>query len=57
MKKEFQEVAVNLAKQAGQFQLSKLHDQHNIEYKGAIDIVTEVDKACEALIIGELQKN
>ena len=46
----------DIARSAGEIQLAHFHDKHDIKYKGAIDIVTEVDGECEALIVGEIQK-
>ncbi|PIR26740.1 MAG: inositol monophosphatase [Deltaproteobacteria bacterium CG_4_10_14_0_2_um_filter_43_8] len=54
---EFLSCAVELAKQAGKIQLDSLKKDHHIEYKGAINLVTEVDKKCEALIVGTLAKH
>jgi myo-inositol-1(or 4)-monophosphatase len=45
-----------IARRAGEVQLRHLHDKHDIEYKGAIDLVTEVDKECEKLIVGEIHR-
>lgn len=50
------DIAIELAKEAGQIQLESLGKVHQVEYKGVTNIVTEVDKRCEALIIGRLQK-
>ena len=46
----------DLAKKAGKIQIGKLGQKHNIEYKGVINIVTEVDKECEKLIVGGLKE-
>jgi len=45
-----------LARRAGEVQIKRMGDRHRIEYKGVINLVTEVDKECEALIVGEIQK-
>ena len=45
----------DLAREAGRIQLDGLGKRHEIEYKGVINIVTEIDKKCESLIVGELQ--
>lgn len=46
----------DLAKEAGAIQMRGLGKRHDIEFKGVIDLVTEVDKACERLIVGEIKK-
>ncbi|OGQ22268.1 MAG: inositol monophosphatase [Deltaproteobacteria bacterium RIFCSPLOWO2_02_FULL_44_10] len=48
--------AVKLAKKAGKIQMKRLGEKHHIEYKGEINIVTEVDHACEELIVNGLKK-
>ena len=55
MKKEL-DIITRLAKKAGEIQLKHLGKLHQVEYKGVINIVTEVDKECEDLIVSELQK-
>ncbi len=45
-----------IARAAGRVQIERLHDAHRIEYKGAINLVTEVDRACEELIVGAIAK-
>jgi hypothetical protein len=47
----------DIARKAGKVQLMHFGKVRHVEYKGAINLVTEVDKECEALIVGELQKN
>ena len=47
----------DIARRAGAIQLARLHDAHRIEYKGTINLVTEVDRACEVFIVGELMKH
>jgi len=49
-------LAVELAKEAGAVQLESLGKIHNIEQKGSIDIVTDVDKRCEDLIVERIKK-
>lgn len=44
-------IAIDLAKQAGRYQLAHVGDVHNVEMKGLTDPVTEVDKACEQMIV------
>lgn len=46
-----------IAKMAGAIQLAELKRVRTIEYKGAINLVTDVDKKCEELIVSEIQKN
>lgn len=43
-------VAVDFARQAGKVQMDHLGRVKTIEYKGRINLVTEVDKMCEKLI-------
>lgn len=49
--------AIELAKEAGRIQMDYFGRRHDVEFKGAINIVTEVDKKCEDLIVGRLQKD
>ncbi|MBN1664614.1 MAG: inositol monophosphatase [Deltaproteobacteria bacterium] len=53
---DYREFAVAMAREAGTLLKNKFNDIHTIEYKGEIDIVTEADKASEALLIGNIQK-
>lgn len=48
------ETASRIAREAGRHQLARLGAERHIEYKGAIDLVTEVDRECEQLICDEL---
>lgn len=50
-------VIVPLVKEVGLYQKNKLNDSHDIEYKGEINIVTEVDKNSEQMIIDCLQNH
>jgi len=52
----FQDKAVSLAREAGQYQRSMIWKPFNVEYKGEIDLVTEVDKKSEELIVKGLAK-
>lgn len=45
-----------LAREAGRIQIVRLGQVHKLEYKSPIDLVTEVDRECEALIVSEIQK-
>lgn len=51
---DFIQAAVNAAKEAGAVQTEFLGKAHDVEFKGEINIVTEVDKRCEKLIIDQL---
>lgn len=53
---DYLNTAIELAKEAGRVQLEHLGKVKNIEYKGSINIVTEVDKLCEKLIVDTIQK-
>ena len=50
-------VAVEAAKQAGNILLERYEKPHQIQHKGAIDIVTEADLASEELILEVLHHN
>ena len=52
--KELMEFAQNLALRAGKLLAEKLTQQHQIHYKGTIDLVTEADKMSEELILAEI---
>jgi myo-inositol-1(or 4)-monophosphatase len=45
-----------IARAAGAIQLARAADTHRVEYKGAIDLVTEVDRECEAAIVDALAR-
>ena len=47
--------AVAAAKAAGALQKERLWGEHSIVFKGEVDLVTEVDRRCEELIIGRLR--
>lgn len=53
---KYMETAIEAAKEAGRLQLQALGKAHHIEYKGAANIVTEVDKQSEAVIINRIRK-
>ena len=44
-----------LARQAGEILRQSYEQEHQVDYKGAIDLVTEVDRQSEALLLGEIQ--
>jgi myo-inositol-1(or 4)-monophosphatase len=45
-----------LARQAGELLRRGYEQEHQVNYKGAIDLVTEVDHQSEALLLGEIQR-
>ncbi len=45
-----------LARQAGQILRLGYEQEHQVDYKGAIDLVTEVDRQSEDLLLGEIQR-
>jgi myo-inositol-1(or 4)-monophosphatase len=45
-----------LARQAGDVLRSGYEREHQVVYKGVIDIVTEVDRQSEAFLLGEIQR-
>lgn len=52
----FLQKAMLLAKEAGEYQRSRLWKSFDIQHKGEIDLVTEVDKQSETLIVGGLSQ-
>lgn len=54
---KFLDLAVDVARQAGALQKSKCGHISQIEFKGEIDLVTEVDRACEKLIVENIQSH
>ncbi len=52
----FLATAVGLAKEAGLYQRSKLWTPLQIQHKGEIDLVTEVDQESEKILVGGLQR-
>lgn len=53
--RSFEAVAVEAAKQAGEIISSSFYKSKTVENKGAVDLVTEIDKACEDLIFKKIQ--
>ncbi len=51
------QLAVELAKKAGSYQLTHLNDAHNIVMKGIADPVTEVDQICEQMIVDGIKQH
>src|SRR5512136_784624 len=45
-----------LARQAGEILRLGYEQEHQVDYKGAIDLVTEVDHQSEKLLLGEIQR-
>lgn len=54
--KQYLEAASSLAREAGAIQRNRMGSELNVQFKGEIDLVTEVDKACEALIVDGLKQ-
>ncbi|MBI2339684.1 MAG: inositol monophosphatase [Deltaproteobacteria bacterium] len=52
---DFLTLACEVAKESGRIQRSNLGKVRHIEYKGEINLLTEVDKACEKMVIERLQ--
>ncbi|MBI2346517.1 MAG: inositol monophosphatase [Deltaproteobacteria bacterium] len=50
-------LAIELARAAGKIQLDRLGKVHQVEYKGTIDLVTEVDKQCERMIVDGIRRH
>lgn len=55
--RRFFDFAVPLAREVGAYQRQKLSQEHDVAFKGAINLITEVDKACEIKIVSAIQKN
>ena len=47
----------NLARQAGAILRTGYSQEHEVRYKGVIDLVTEIDHQSEAFLLGEVQKD
>ena len=47
----------NLARQAGAILRAGYNTEHQVGYKGVIDLVTEVDHQSEAYLLGEVQRD
>jgi myo-inositol-1(or 4)-monophosphatase len=45
-----------LARQAGEILRLGYEQEHQVDYKGAIDLVTEIDHQSEELVLGEIQR-
>jgi len=53
--REYLDTAVSAAKAAGEMQRERLWLEHDIAFKGECDLVTEVDRGCEELIVAAIQ--
>jgi myo-inositol-1(or 4)-monophosphatase len=53
--KKYLDAAFECAKSAGDLQMARLHSEHSIDFKGETDLVTEVDRECEKLIVDRLR--
>lgn len=47
----FYSIATSIAKKVGDYQRAQLHEGFRIEYKSSVNLVTEVDKKSEAMIV------
>lgn len=56
MTEELLKTAIEAAKAAGEVQLRGLKHRHQVEFKGEINLVTEVDRASEATILSLLKE-
>jgi len=52
----YREFAVSIAKEAGIILKERFHGKHEIDYKGEINIVTEVDRLAEEMIISRINQ-
>ncbi len=50
-------IAEQACRQAGAIQREGLNSEKNVEFKGAINLVTDIDKACEKAIVELLHSN
>jgi myo-inositol-1(or 4)-monophosphatase len=46
-----------LARQSGQILRAGYEQEHQVDYKGVIDLVTEIDRQSEDYLLGEIRKN
>ncbi len=56
MKKKYIDVAVESAVKAGDYAKKRKGKIRSISYKGEINLVTDVDKICEDIIVGTIKK-
>jgi myo-inositol-1(or 4)-monophosphatase len=52
---KYLEAAVDAARQAGALQRERVSGEYTVAHKGEVDLVTEVDNACEELIVNSLR--
>jgi Archaeal fructose-1,6-bisphosphatase and related enzymes of inositol monophosphatase family len=50
----YTEFAMSIAKEAGAFLKAKIGEKHMVSYKGEIDLVTEIDKMSEEMLVSEI---
>lgn len=53
---EYRDFTIDIAREAGNFLKERLNDDHTINYKGVIDIVTEIDQMSEDMLISKINK-
>lgn len=53
--RKFMDTAVRAARAAGKLQRERLWSEHEIEFKGEINLVTEVDRECEDMIVAAIR--
>ncbi len=53
---KYLDTAVRAARAAGETQKKRLRTDYSVEFKGETNLVTEVDRQCEELIVGEIRK-
>ena len=51
------QLAIQLAREAGRYQLDRQGDLHRVDMKSIVDPVTEVDRACEQMIVEAIRVN
>jgi myo-inositol-1(or 4)-monophosphatase len=51
------EQIIEWTKGAGQIVRAKFNDEHTVGYKGAVDVVTEADKASEAYLVNQIREH
>lgn len=54
--KKYLDLAIRAAKRAGKLQKELLWNDHDIHFKGETNLVTEVDRDCEALIVDTIRE-
>ena len=53
---DFERVARTAVADAGALLRARWRGSKTVQYKGAVDLVTETDREAEALIVGQLQR-